>query len=85
MQSCLSGIRENHAYQYYRLLFPVEDVSARHLLHFGAVDWRADVWLNRKCVHEIVCLLVTCGDDVVTHRQSPPPLYAARARAPLPS
>ena len=46
-ESCLSGIRENHAYMWYRLVFDAAGLSsAPARLHFGAIDWQSKVWLN---------------------------------------
>eukprot|EP01116_Phalansterium_solitarium_P001107 TRINITY_DN10887_c0_g1_i1.p1 TRINITY_DN10887_c0_g1~~TRINITY_DN10887_c0_g1_i1.p1 ORF type:complete len:694 (-),score=219.41 TRINITY_DN10887_c0_g1_i1:208-2289(-) len=49
VESCLSGVGQNHQYLWYRLVFNVPgDFSAsRVLLHFGAVDWQTTVWLNK--------------------------------------
>ena len=46
-ESCLSGIRENHPYQFYRNTF-TSQLSGATLLHFGAVDWHAKVYLNKR-------------------------------------
>ena len=55
-ESPLSGVGERsfHPILWYRRSFSVtpSDRSARLLLHFGAVDYRADVWLNgRRVAH----------------------------------
>jgi hypothetical protein len=49
-ESCLSGIGENHEYQWYRQTFEGATAFAgsQAVLHFGAVDWRAKVYLNRQ-------------------------------------
>ena len=52
-ESCLSGIRESHPMQWYRLTFSGAAVAgATSLLHFGAVDWRSKVYLNKKLLGE---------------------------------
>jgi hypothetical protein len=53
-ESCLSGIRENHPYQYYRLVFDAATSPSKSALHFGAVDWKSKVWLNGKLLGEHV-------------------------------
>jgi glycosyl hydrolase family 2 len=52
MESSLSGIGTHSDYAFYRRLFTVPSAwSSRHvLLHFGAVDWRASVWVNGHLV-----------------------------------
>ena len=48
MESALSGIKAHSEYAFYRRTFTVPSAwSGRHvLLHFGAVDWQARVWVN---------------------------------------
>ena len=47
-ESCLSGIGENHPYQWYRTTFDGSKAFAgeNSLIHFGAVDWYSTVYLN---------------------------------------
>ncbi|MCT2589938.1 AbfB domain-containing protein [Streptomyces sp. N2-109] len=47
-ESALSGIRESHDRMWYRRAFTVpQDWQGRQVqLNFGAVDWKADVWVN---------------------------------------
>ena len=56
VQSMLSGIQRHINYMWYRTEFTVPSAwaSQRIYLHFGAVDWRASVYLNSKelGVHE---------------------------------
>ena len=58
-ESCLSGIAESHEYQWYRRTLacgadadapaPAPDVcQGAAVLHFGAVDWHAQVYLNGR-------------------------------------
>ena len=50
-ESCLSGIAESHEYQWYRrtLQCAVPDcLGVTAVLHFGAVDWHARVYLNKR-------------------------------------
>eukprot|EP01050_Picozoa_sp_SAG11_P015312 SAG11_NODE_1972_length_3980_cov_6.425921_1_plen_436_part_00 len=49
-ESCLSGIGESHPYQWYRHAFDGAKAFAgsRAVLHFGAVDWHAKVYLNKR-------------------------------------
>ena len=53
-ESSLSGIGDPafHPYVWYRrsLTVPVDWRAKRVLLHFGAVDWRAEVYVNGKAV-----------------------------------
>eukprot|EP00729_Bicosta_minor_P016262 gene16262-17363_t len=52
-ESCLSGLRENHQYQYYRRIFnATTSVDKATILHFGAVDWQCAVWLNGALLGE---------------------------------
>ena len=48
MESALSGIAAHSDYAFYRRRFTIPSAwSGRHvLLHFGAVDWQARVWIN---------------------------------------
>jgi hypothetical protein len=49
-ESCLSGIAENHPYQWYRQTFDgaTAFTGSQSVLHFGAVDWHAKIYLNKK-------------------------------------
>lgn len=49
IESCLSGIGENHMYMFYRTLFEVT-WSGDTLIQFGAVDWNCTVYVNGKQV-----------------------------------
>jgi hypothetical protein len=63
VESALSGVMKRAERVWYRRMFNVDDwLSAnRHfLLHFGAVDWEATVWIN--------------GKEVGTHRGGYDPL-----------
>ena len=55
-ESAASGLRETgfHPVVWYRRVFQVEGgaASGRLLLHFGAVDYRASVWVNGRLVAE---------------------------------
>ena len=51
VEACLSGIGENHACMHYRLQLgegelPQAEAGGKTLLHFGAVDWQTEVWMN---------------------------------------
>ncbi len=48
MESSLSGVGEHHEFAWYRRTFKVPDSwrSRRVILHFGAVDWQADIYVN---------------------------------------
>jgi beta-galactosidase/beta-glucuronidase len=51
VESCLSGVGENHQKMWYRTLFnaPKDSGSGQLVyLHFGAVDWQTTVFLNGK-------------------------------------
>jgi hypothetical protein len=52
MESALSGIAAHHDDSWYRRTFTIPPSwSGRHvLLHFGAVDWEASVWVNGHLV-----------------------------------
>ncbi|MCH4887028.1 glycoside hydrolase family 2 [Acidaminobacter sp. JC074] len=54
-QSKLSGIHDTsvHDVVWYKRSFKLKDLK-RTILHFGAVDYRADVWINGQhvCMHE---------------------------------
>jgi len=54
VQSALSGVMEHHERLWYRRTFNVPGAwrDARVLLHFGAVDWEATVYVNGKKVGE---------------------------------
>lgn len=49
-ESALSGVKKHFDRVWYRRTFEVPKAWAgrRVLLHFGAVDWEADVWLNGR-------------------------------------
>jgi len=53
-ESELSGIGDTgfHSACWYRCRFKVEQRGARTLLHFGAVDYQARVWINNHMVSE---------------------------------
>ena len=49
VESALSGVMEHHERVWYRREFTVDpEWKERILLHFGAVDWQAKVWVNGK-------------------------------------
>jgi hypothetical protein len=50
VESALSGVMKHAERLWYRRLFtvPKEWAGQRVLLHFGAVDWQAKVWVNGK-------------------------------------
>ncbi len=50
MESALSGIGAHHEHSWYRRTFTIPSSWSRRrvLLHFGAVDWRATVWVNGR-------------------------------------
>ena len=52
MESALSGIGAHYEYSWYRRTFtiPASWSGQRVLLNFGAVDWRATVWVNGRQV-----------------------------------
>jgi hypothetical protein len=53
VESALSGVMKHADHLWYRRLFQVPKSipwSGRTLLHFGAVDWEATVWVNGKKV-----------------------------------
>jgi hypothetical protein len=52
MESALSGIRAHSDYSFYRRTFTIPSAwSGQHvLLHFGAVDWQARVWVNGQLI-----------------------------------
>ena len=52
VESALSGVAEHHERLWYQRSFelPAEWRGKRILLHFGAVDWEAAVWVNGKPV-----------------------------------
>jgi hypothetical protein len=57
VESALSGVKKAVTPEqrlWYRRTFAKPDAAAgkRLLLHFGAVDWHATVWLNGKCLGE---------------------------------
>jgi beta-galactosidase/beta-glucuronidase len=47
VEACLSGIGANHPQMWYRTTFD-HAATGNTLLHFGAVDWMASVYLNGK-------------------------------------
>ncbi len=52
MESAISGIKEHHPRSWYRRTFtvPANWKGQRILLHFGAVDWESEVFINGKSV-----------------------------------
>jgi glycosyl hydrolase family 2 len=52
MESALSGVGTHYQYSWYRRTFTVPSSwrGRRVLLNFGAVDWRATVWVNGRRV-----------------------------------
>ncbi len=54
VESALSGVKQALLPEqrlWYRRIFTPPSLKGRHLLlHFGAVDWRAEVWVNGKSV-----------------------------------
>ena len=54
LESALSGVKKPLSAEqllWYRRTFIVPNLKGKHLLlHFGAVDWRADVWVNGKSI-----------------------------------
>jgi hypothetical protein len=52
LESALSGVKKSLSPEqllWYRRTFTVPNLKGKHLLlHFGAVDWRTDVWVNGK-------------------------------------
>jgi len=54
LESALSGVKKPLTAEqrlWYRRTFTAPNLSGKHLLlHFGAVDWRAEVWVNGKAV-----------------------------------
>ena len=60
VESCLSGIGENHQYLWYRLLFSINESwiniknnNHKLLLQFGAIDWKSTIFIN--------------GNNIMTH------------------
>lgn len=47
-ESCLSGVGRTPPkyFSWYRLVFDVKVTAPKYKLHFGAVDWQADVYFN---------------------------------------
>jgi beta-galactosidase/beta-glucuronidase len=86
-ESTLSGIADTgfHPVVWYRRTFnAAPDAGGRLLLHFGAVDYRAQVWVNGELVAEhegghtpfsadITASLVAEGEQVVVVRAEDPP------------
>jgi hypothetical protein len=54
VESALSGVMKAADHLWYRRTFqvPRQWLGKRLLLHFGAVDWKAEVWLNGKEIGE---------------------------------
>ena len=54
VESALSGVGKHYDRLWYRRMFtiPADWAGKRLLLHFGAVDWEAKVWVNGKSVGE---------------------------------
>lgn len=52
MESALSGIESHFDHSWYRRTFTIPGSWSRQhvLLHFGAVDWQASVWVNGRLV-----------------------------------
>eukprot|EP00041_Stephanoeca_diplocostata_P012112 m.202098 g.202098 ORF g.202098 m.202098 type:complete len:600 (-) comp18815_c0_seq2:222-2021(-) len=50
VEACLSGIGESHANMMYRTTFDKPFRKDLTLLHFGAVDWQTQVYVNGKYV-----------------------------------
>ncbi len=50
VESSLSGVGEHHERLWYRRTFslPADWKSSRVILHFGAVDWQSDIYVNGK-------------------------------------
>jgi hypothetical protein len=48
MESAISGVKQHHDYSWYRRTFTVPAAwsGQRILLHFGAIDWEAEVFIN---------------------------------------
>ena len=51
VESCLSGVsprklEDMAKSMWYRLVFDLENISNRTLLHFGAIDWQTKIYLN---------------------------------------
>lgn len=95
-ESELSGIGDQtfHPVVWYRRTFTVDTDDPRcWLLHFSAVDYRAEVWVNGQLVvrHEgghvpfdadITSALVAEGEQVLVVRAEDPPADAHQARGP---
>jgi hypothetical protein len=93
-ESSASGIgnREFHPVVWYRRTFsPSLPRGQRLLLHFGAVDYRASVWVNGKlvAVHEgghtpfsadVTAVLADDGENVLTVRAEDPPADMTQPR-----
>jgi hypothetical protein len=93
-ESPASGIgnRDFHPVVWYRRAFSVSSPPGeRLLLHFGAVDYRASVWVNGRlvAVHEgghtpfsadVTAVLVEDGENVVTVRAEDPPADPTQPR-----
>jgi len=54
LESALSGVKKSLSPDqllWYRRTFTAPNLKGKHLLlHFGAVDWRTDVWVNGKSI-----------------------------------
>ncbi len=93
-ESPASGIgnRDFHPVVWYRRTFPVAlPPDERLLLHLGAVDYRASVWVNGRlvAVHEgghtpfsadVTAVLVDDGENVLTVRAEDPPADMTQPR-----
>jgi len=87
-ESALSGLRASgfHPFIWYRRTFtaPALAKGERLMLHFGAVDYTATVWVNGQCVAthrgghvpfsaDITAALTDAGEQVVVVRAEDPP------------
>jgi beta-galactosidase/beta-glucuronidase len=92
-ESEMSGIGDTsfHPVLWYRRTFPADCKSGRLLLHFGAVDYRAKVWVNGDLVasHEgghtpfsadITASLKSGGEQVIVVRAEDQPLDITQPR-----
>ena len=93
-ESPASGIgnRDFHPVVWYRRTFPAAlPAGMRLLLHFGAVDYRASVWVNGRLVAEhegghtpfsadVTAVLAEDGENVLTVRAEDPPADPTQPR-----